>query len=254
MNIEFTQLMKMVFLPPGGFVLLFVLALLLWQNYENVARKIVFFATILLWLMTLPIVAMGLMTPLEPSFALDQADLIKTKARAIVILSGGRRTHAKEYDGHETVNKVTLERVRYGAKLRRETDLPILISGGSPNGEAFAEARLIERVLVEDYGISPRWVETKSRNTAENASYSAKLLRAAKIDHVFLVSSAWHLARAVPVFEKEGIKVTPAPTGFEGYHGGNLVWRDFFPHMSALQNSSYALHELVGRLWYQVRY
>lgn len=254
MNIEFAQLLKMLFLPPGGFVLLMALALLLWRNYENLARHIVIVCMASLWLMSLPVVSMGLMTPLEPSHALDHADLLNTKARAIVILSGGRRTHAIEYDGRETVNKGTLERVRYGAKLRRETDLPILVTGGAPNGEAFAEARLMERVLVEDYGISPRWVETKSRDTAENASLSAKILREAKIDHILLVTTAWHLARAVPIFEKQGIKVTPAPTAFAGYHGGSLVWQDFFPQMNALQNSGYAVHELIGQLWYRLRY
>lgn len=254
MNIELTQLLKMLFLPPGGFVLLLLLALLLWRNNERLAHKIVTVCALALWLMSLPAVSMLLMMPLEPAHALDHVDLLHTKAKAIVILGGGRHKRALEYDGQDTVNVHTLERVRYGAKLRRETDLPILVSGGAPNGEAFPEARLMERVLVEDYGISPRWVESKSRDTAENASYSVKLLREAKIDHILLVSTAWHLARAVPIFEKQGIKVTPAPTSFEGYRGGPMVWQDFFPQMNALQKSGYAAHELIGQIWYRVRY
>ena len=64
--------------------------------------------------------------------ALTAADLKKigqTPPLAIVILSAGRRTYAPEFGG-ETVDALALERLRYGADVARQTQLPVLVSGG----------------------------------------------------------------------------------------------------------------------------
>ena len=50
-------------------------------------------------------------------------------AEAIVILGGGTRRNAPEYGG-DTLGRLTLERVRYGAQVAKLTALPVLVTGG----------------------------------------------------------------------------------------------------------------------------
>ena len=66
-----------------------------------------------------------------------------------------------------------------------------------------------------------------------------------------LVTHATHMSRAVGAFERQGLKVVPAPvvTGDVPLSIGA-----FLPRAGALAGSASAAHEYVGRLWYQVRY
>jgi uncharacterized SAM-binding protein YcdF (DUF218 family) len=79
-------------------------------------------------------------------------------AQAIVILGGGVRHEALEYGGH-TLGRLTLERTRYGARVAKQTGLPVLVSGGAPSG-GIAEAEVMRAALAEEFGVPVRWVET----------------------------------------------------------------------------------------------
>jgi uncharacterized SAM-binding protein YcdF (DUF218 family) len=136
-------------------------------------------------------------------------------ADAIVVLGGGRYLGAPEYGG-DTAGPSTLERVRYAAKLQRETGLPILVSGGKQGGfGSRSEAEIMQDILEGEYGLSVRWAEPDSGDTRENARNSANLLQADAIQRVLLVTHATHMPRAAQEFEDAGIHAVPMPIGFE---------------------------------------
>jgi uncharacterized SAM-binding protein YcdF (DUF218 family) len=171
---------------------------------------------------------------------------------AIVILSAGRRRYAPEFgmSAKGTVDALSLERIRYGAYLARQTKLPVLVSGGlypTPLATLMAEA------LASDYGIQVRWTEMHSKNTAENAAFSSAILKQSGVRHVILVTHAWHMKRAVAAFTANGMIVTPAPTAFY-IPMPELSWSAIVPALATLRMSGYAIHELVGGIWYKVRY
>lgn len=172
---------------------------------------------------------------------------------AIVILSAGRRVYAPEFGG-ETADEITLERVRYGARLARETGLPVLVSGGSTRGEAVSLAALMAEVLRADYGIETKWQESRSTTTAENAIYSAEILKGAGINRIILVTHAWHMKRAYAAFAANGVSVIAAPTAFYGRPVGRSWSYYLEPNMRAFRNAGYAIHEIVGFYWYALRY
>jgi len=60
-------------------------------------------------------------------------------------------------------------------------------------------------------------LENDSENTAENAFYSAEILREKNIKTIILVTSAMHMPRSVALFEAQGLNVIPAPTGLFGH-------------------------------------
>lgn len=239
-----TNLIAAFLLPPLNGLSLLALGWALWRRRPRTARSLAATGLLLLWVQALPAVGLYLLgltegEPLSPDNA--------RKAQAIVVLGGGRYRAAPEY-GDDTVNEATLARLRYAAKLHRETGLPILVSGGTPEGAGLSEGEAMRRTLEEDFGVPVRWVERSSINTRENARYAVSLLREAHITDILLVTDASHMPRAYAAFTAAGPAVTPAPTSFRNRP---LTPLDFLPRSYA--HTRTALHEWIGLLWYKLR-
>jgi uncharacterized SAM-binding protein YcdF (DUF218 family) len=110
----------------------------------------------------------------------------------------------------------------------------------------------MQDALVHDFQVPVRWLEPASRNTYENARFSAKLLHDQGIHTVYLVTHAWHMPRSQAAFAAFGITTIPAPTHFVTLR--HLDFDDLLPHAHALTTSYDALYEWIGRLWYAVYY
>jgi uncharacterized SAM-binding protein YcdF (DUF218 family) len=202
-----------------------------------------------LYLLATPFVGARLLRLAEAP--LDAApSAVAQSPQAIVVLSAGAYRQAPEYEG-DTVDALTLERIRYGARLHRRTGLPILVTGGRPRNAAQPIAESMRRALVEDFGVPVRWVEGRARTTYENAEQSAAMLQAEGIDTIYLVTHAVHMPRSQEAFERARLSVVPAATVFTSI---DVSLRDLVPRATTLAHSSYALHELIGRLWYRFAY
>jgi len=246
------SLAKSLILPPVSLFLLILLGVFWWRR-PLLGRGLVLLAALLLLVLSLPIVSHKLMEPLEPYPALIEAQLKQSSAQAIVVLGAGRYSDAKEYGGH-SIGPISLQRVRYAAWLQRRTGLPLITAGGSPDRKDPPLGRIMGQVLEREFQVPVAAVEDRSNTTRENAAFSIPILQKLGVQHIYLVSSAWHLPRAVRTFEKAGLEVTPAPTAFEtreSLHGPYPA--DFYPGPASLHRSYYAIHEYLGRLWYRVR-
>lgn len=246
--------LKSLVLPPALNFLGILAALLLWRSYPRVARGLMVLSLGSLWLLSTPWVSELLIDGLENNYPpLDFNNLTSANAGAIVILTGGRLQNAPDFGGNDTVASSSLERARYGARLYRRSELPILVSGGrllERDEESLAD--LVAQALTEDFGVPVRWRETRSTNTWENAVYSREMLAAEQIDSIVLVTHAWHMPRAVGAFEQAGFAVLPAPTAFRaGDKAGAAAW---IPSATALGKSADTCHEWLGRLYYALFY
>lgn len=241
--------------PPGGPLLLLIGGLLLLRWRRCIGLWLLTGGTGLLYLSSLPLTVYGLMSLLEtlplPGTMLESQMI--GQPQAIVVLSAGRREGAPEFGG-DTLNSLALERLRYGAWLARRTQLPLLVSGGLGDHSRPAEALMMKHVAEEEFGVTVRWVEVRSRTTFENAQYSAAMLRTQNIRRIYLVTHAWHMPRATWSFRQFGLEVIPAPTAFESHGGIHVVPEDLLPDARALAMVAFAFHELVGNLWYRLRY
>jgi uncharacterized SAM-binding protein YcdF (DUF218 family) len=234
------KILTALVLPPFGLVLLCALGLWISRHRPKLGHSISLFALLLLTVLSLPYVSGSMLRTLEQHGPITTNSL--SRAKAIVILAGGNYANAPEYGG-DTVNTATLERIRYGIHLQKKTQLPILVTGGAPFG-GNPEAEIMAVSIREDFGASVRWIESKSRDTSENAEFSAAILKQFGITHIALVSQAWHLPRAITHFENAGLKVLPAPTGFNAEPEISL--EQFLPQASALSASSRAIQEWLG--------
>lgn len=239
-------------MPPGLMILMMLLGSLIIGRLYRTGKLLILGGFGLLIAASLPVVANNLLALLEQTPPIDNVRLKQNRAQAIVILGGGRYAEAPEYNGRDTVSRYALERLRYGAHLYRQTGLPILVTGGNPYGREVSEAQLMRQVLEDDFKVPVKWVETASSNTWENARFSQLQLKRDGITRVALVTHAWHMPRSVTVFEQQGLQVTPAPTAYSTR--AHPVLLDYVPSAGALNNTRKALHELLGRLWYAVRY
>jgi uncharacterized SAM-binding protein YcdF (DUF218 family) len=199
-----------------------------------------------LLLLSLPLVSGALIASLEQDLPVTApAD---DPPRAIVILSGDEmETETEDRIGY-TIGHLTLERERAGARLARSTGLPVLVSGGQIRRRWPTLAAVMATSMHDDFGVTPRWLETKSKNTWQNAEDSAAILHEAGIDSVYVVTHAWHMRRALIAFRAAGLKATAAPV--EAERPPHLALNFVLPHVSSWQQSYYALHEWIGCLWY----
>jgi len=244
-----TYLAGAVLVPPTSLILLGLLGLALRRRRPALGSALAALSLGALLALSLPVTASSLMNRLEgPALSGPQG---VGNARAIVILAGGTARGAAEWGG-ETVNLFTLQRVRYGAWLARQSRLPVLITGAAPRDGRPGEAAMMRDLLSQEFGVSPRWVDERARTTAGNAREAAALLQASGVQRVVLVTSAFHMPRAQRAFERAGLQVVAAPTGYFGNADAGFEAGDLVPSGEALRVSYLALREMAAGLMYRV--
>ncbi len=244
----FTNLISAFLLPPLNLLLIAAVGLWLWHKRPYIARVLLTTSFALLWLLSTPYFAEALLHGLEGKPYVN--DTRKPLADAIVVLGGGTYFRAPEY-GADTVSHFTLERLRFAAKLQRETGKPVLVTGGKPLGNDLSEAEQMKQVLEREFRIPVQWAEGASDNTLENARLSRRLLDQAGISRIYLVTHAWHMPRAVRSFQAAGFQIIPAPTAWTTRYRTDLL--AFVPNAKALHDSKIFMHELIGMIWYQLK-
>ena len=244
---ELTNITARLLLPPGGLMLLALFGLALVRSHAKAGVGVASFALLSLLALSTPFVSRSLLQTLEDPYV----DPLKERgAEAIVVLGGGVYPSAPEY-GTAAVGPATLERVRYAAHLHRRVGKPVLVTGGTFGAPETSEAHQMKLALKE-LGVTTRWVEASSTNTAENARLSQKLLKQAGVDSVFLVTHAWHMPRAKMAFQNAGLRVIPAPHGFRTRSPSIAL--DFVPSTDGLMDSWLFFHEIAGIAWYRLKF
>ena len=248
---EIGTVVKHVVLPPVGLAWPLAAALWLMGRRPRLARALLLATLAVFVAMAVPLVAEKVWR--QVVVAGDEGTY--GRAQAIVVLGGGRYLRWSE-DGNTVLEAgpgpLTLERLHGGARLARRTGLPVLVTAGNPDGQLPTEAEVMRRTLVEDYGIVPRWIEDRSRNTAENAEFSARILRGAGVRTVLLVTSDFHMRRSLKVFRDAGLDPLPVPVPPVG-NPNEFEWQDLLPNARSLMVSHYAIHEMAGWLYSAAR-
>jgi uncharacterized SAM-binding protein YcdF (DUF218 family) len=216
-------------LPPVPLLVLVLVGarLILWQRFMG--WMLVLLSVTLLWLGACTGVGewMGrAFMSQPPPLSADRLAALKKAAASgrpgvvVLMLGGGREAFAPEY-GVASLSEPSLERLRYGVWVSRETGAPMMFSGGLGHASepGTTEADVAAEIAQREFLRPMRWVEPKSRDTRENAQYSAALLRDLDVQQVVLVTHGWHMPRALRAFkeaaahEKAQWEIVPAPMG-----------------------------------------
>jgi uncharacterized SAM-binding protein YcdF (DUF218 family) len=250
MEFALSQFVRIFVLPPAGLFLLAAFGWIARKRWRRTGNAAIAVAVILTVVVSTGAGALALIAPLERRTTPLERPL-DSGAQAIVVLSAGRIQRAPEYGGRDIPDYIALARLRYAAHLQHATGLPILVSGGDPLEHGTSEAESMATALSEDFRTPVRWIEPRSRNTAENATMSADVLRSFAVRRVLLVTDAMHMPRASAQFRRAGLEVVEAPTMFHGR--GALTARGLLPSADALWRSYQATYEWLGLLWYSLR-
>lgn len=252
---ELKPILTALILPPSSPLLLVLLGLgMAWprQRLRRAARLgavLAVLGTVLLWLLSCQAVAVWLSRHALPQIAAlppqPGAVLRAEKVQAVVVLGGGVWREAPEY-GQAQASPHTAARLRYGMHLVRASGLPLAFAGGVGWGAADPEVTEAEvaRRHVEQAGLGIRWLDDRSRDTGENAQRMAGLLLPQGVRRIALVSEAWHLPRAIREFERAGLQVLPAPTGFIGPDSSALL--QWLPSGKSLMDTRQVLREWLA--------
>jgi uncharacterized SAM-binding protein YcdF (DUF218 family) len=141
------------------------------------------------------------------------------------------------------------DRMRFGAQLFRQGRSPrIVVSGGDVRPDMPAgsetEADAMERFLIE-LGVPKEAIfkESRSRNTGENLAFTRQMVGDRP---VALVTSAYHMPRALQLAKREGLNVSAFPTDFRTPTSALAPWQKWMPSIEALTTAKYALWEYLG--------
>jgi uncharacterized SAM-binding protein YcdF (DUF218 family) len=236
-------------IPPNLFILLALVGVLVAWWRKPLGLAVATGAVGCLYLVSMPLTAGLLIRSTEAIASLEPRSPSGAPPGAIVVLAADARYN----DGEpEAVGPLTLERLAEAARKQRRLGLPILVSGGPPGRPGHSLAALMSKTLEEDFSVPVRWREDRSRNTFENAAFSAAILRQAGVRSALVVAHRWDVARALWSFRAVDYPVVPLPIG----EGRELSFSaaSFLPQVPALKDSYYALHELIGLGWYRLRY
>jgi uncharacterized SAM-binding protein YcdF (DUF218 family) len=246
-----TQVVSALLLPPLNILLIVLAAFVVSRRRPRIGAGLYVISLLAFLLFGSGAGARLLATPLE-AMAPPLTSAKNSGAQAIVVLASGFIPNAPEAGGRGIPTPSTLARLRYAAQLHKETGMPLLVSGGIPDGLRESEAAVMARSLKDDFATPVKWIEAESLNTAQNARLSATILRRAGVERILLVTDSIHMARSMVAFNKSGLQPVAAPTGFVSRESHGAL--DFVPNGLAMALSYYATHEWIGMLWYRVRY
>ena len=217
-------------------------------------------ATGLLWAALAVLVVLGwqplpdyLIRELESRVPALPAHTDLSKYAGLVVL-GGALEPAYVWAGHgQPALNGRAERMTAGLPLLQSyPQLQLLFTGGDDEllAQALTEAERA-RIFFTSMGVSPQRLvfESASRNTYENAQFSAALPGIDKTRPWLLVTSAWHMPRALATFAKAGWNVTPYPVDYRT--GIETPWTRYSPE-DGVEKWHLALHEYVGLLSYRI--
>lgn len=252
-------LLRALLLPPCGPLLLALLGVMMVRRHPRAGRRTALAGLLLAWICSMGLTADLLAGQVERGLKpLDPASLkaARTEAgapRAVVVLGGGSMLEGPDKPLRERLHSRTLERVKAGASIARQSGLPVLVSGGVPKRHLLSEAELMRRVMEGDFGVRVRWVEGRSRDTEENARLSRDMLRKERIDSIILVTHAYHMDRSRRAFEAAGFRVIPAPHDWRSKPPDPTELSAWIPSTNAVESVWLATHELIGMAWYRLR-
>lgn len=247
-------LLSAVLLSPLPLLVLILAGARLMFRHRITAWLMILFGVLLIWLTTTEGLAnalkLWLVRPPPPLMEADIAGLKRAPKTAIVVLGAGAKRLSPEY-GVSNLKPASIERLRYGLWLSRETGLPVAFSGGVGFGAEpgqQTEADVAARIAEREFGRPLKWTETESRDTRENALKTVALLQAQGIDQIVLVTQDYHMRRSLRNFERaaEGrnMRIVPAPMDLPA--GGPPRAVDWLPSRRGYEGSWLVLHEWVG--------
>ena len=235
--------------PPNVLILLCAFGAIATLAWRRAGLLITTVASLSLFVMATPAFSSCLLVWAEGGIPKDD-DL--SSAQAIVVPCADVRTTHGMTGGDGGPGPQSLERLLLGAEAYKQFHLPVLVTGG-PTRQTQTSCAQIMKVTFERYFEVPvSWTEDRSETTHEDATYTAELLQKTNIHTVIVVTQARDAPRAIWSFEQAGFRALPWPAPRTEAEINQIT--DFLPDTKALLDTFYAMHEIIGGVYYRFKY
>ena len=241
-------------LQPSALLLILLLAgaALLATRHQKAGRRLVLASTALLLIGGLLPLATWLILPLEERFT--RADLSGRPVDGIVILGGMEDARVSTARYAHALNEAAERLTETAALALRFPEAKIVLTSGAIEivSAPSVGADAIE-IVLRDLGIEEGrlLLEREARDTWENAAKSKALAGPKPGERWLLVTSAWHMPRAIGAFRKAGFAVEPWPVDYR-----TVGWSDALRPMESpaegLRRLDLAVHEWLGLIAYRL--
>ena len=255
------KLISAMLMPTSAAVTLLGIGLiLLWfSRRQRLAKVMVSSAFAILFVGTCHFASDAIVAPLETRYGALYPDTTLTQAikaagpppQLILVLGGGDVADAR-VPPNDQLNDSALSRLIEGIRLLRLLpDSRLLLSGGMPsaNGECHAD-RLM--AVAHSLGVERGRLEV-DRTALDTEQEAANLARRIGKQPFVLVTSAFHMPRAMALFRHAGTSPIAAPTHHVTLDEPGVGLLEFLPESGSLSVLEWGLHEYLGLLWSKLR-
>jgi uncharacterized SAM-binding protein YcdF (DUF218 family) len=251
------KIISNILISPGIFIiaLLLVLFLLSIKKYHKLGKSLLIIAIIFTYLFSIEPVKDLFVQPLEKKYTPVNITQLKN-ADVYIVLGGGIYDNAPTSLGEDTGIPTThaLTRIVEGVKLYRANPKKIIISGGIVYSGNKSEGSVYKKIMI-DLGVpsSDIIVEGKSKTTEENAKFTKDIMDKLEYKRAILITSATHMNRAVYIFEKNNVEVTPNPTDYVSRYKKNYGIESYFPNSANFISIRAVIWEYIGITFYKIK-
>ena len=249
-----SKIIDFILLPICWIFILSLISLL--SKYEKSRRRSLLALLIILTLFSNP----WFVNRLYVSYEQPTITLLKNENYTWGIVLGGGMIRPNDEQSNkinvgETADRFIQPILLYKAgKIKK-----ILITGGNTSigkikMDKGHETHDVKQLMIA-MGVKPKdiYMETKARNTRENATYSAQLLKNyLKNEEMLLITSAMHMPRSIRCFEKAGFKIKAYPVDKKGSHNESGILDLITPSDQNLSRTSQLIREISGLIIYTI--
>ncbi|MFM0336217.1 YdcF family protein [Paraburkholderia fungorum] len=219
---------------------LFFAVIVLWKRAR---RPLVIGTLALFWLLAAGWLTAPLLELAQPSRQISTPPAIFAPRTAIVMLGGGTEFNDQDMlvPPRDVIARIDASAHSYAACKRAAATCEVIVSGGNPQRHPATEAdTYLPYLLREQVPRADIVLENRSRTTYENARNVSAIVGGSRYDSVILVTSAYHMPRALLDFHRFGMAPQPLISSARRARLGIL------PRYENLKSAEVALHELIG--------
>jgi len=230
--------------------------LMLRPRHARLGRILMFSGAGLLLLFSNNLVSTWLVQPFEnryPSIPVLRSEAIPPALAACrhVIVLGSGNSHTAGRSDLAQLSKSAVARLTEGVRLLQVLPQAKLVLSGPPVFDHPSHATVMARAAVS-LGVAPDRI-TLIEQVRDTEDESLAVKRQIGDEPFALVTTAWHMPRAVALFRHAGLNPVPCPTDYLAHDNEDRVWTDYLWDVESLARSTAAVREALGYTWIWLR-
>lgn len=245
----FIKIIYAFLIPPGGIILLLIIFNTYLYFKKIRGRYLLTTIITIFYLLSTNFIAYHLIKPLENYYTNPSIEQLQQEQYDVIIMLGGGAINVPDIDGEGQVSGYVANRMLTVIRLQHELNIPIILSGGKVFTDTGREADIEQRILL-GIGIDKQnlILENQSRNTVENVHNSKIIMEQYNFSKPLIITSGFHLPRAMKIFARENIHATAYVTDYQMSDYLTLNIFNFLPNNGSLNTSCLAIREYLGIL------